>query len=190
MRLIRIYAFLSFSVAAVGDIPAAGANAKKAAVQNAGPTLFALYAYGINPSAMATDAATPCRVLTNAAPGVFLENFATGQPAILNQDGTLNSPAHPARVGSLISIFGTGGDFVFGGVPDGELWPAMPLTPFSSPVVVTFDGVAGDVLYGGSAPELVNGVFQINARVPAVASNMTIQFSSGQTSFPVPIFVE
>ena len=136
----------------------------------------------------ATNIAT--LALTNAAPGIFLENFATGQAAILNQDGTLNSPAHTAKVGSVISIFGTGGDFVIGGVPDGELWPSMPLTFFSSPVVVTFDGVAGEVLYGGSAPDLVNGVFQINARVPAVASNVTIQFSSGQTSVPVPIFVE
>jgi uncharacterized protein (TIGR03437 family) len=136
----------------------------------------------------ATNIAT--LALTNAAPGIFLENFATRQPAILNQDGTLNSPIHPARVGSVISIFGTGGDFIIGGVPDGELWPSMPLTLFSSPVVVTFDGVAGDVLYGGSAPDLVNGVFQINARVPAVASNVTIQFSTSQTSVPVPIFVE
>jgi uncharacterized protein (TIGR03437 family) len=105
---------------------------------------------------------------------------------------TLNSPANPAKVGSVIWIFGTGGDFVLASatIPGRKLWPTNPLTFFSSPVIAYFDDAVGEVLFGGSAPGLVNGVFQINARVPAVASNVTIQFSTGQTSVPVPIFVE
>ncbi len=42
--------------------------------------------------------------------GVFsADGSGNGQAAILNQDGTLNGPSNPARPGSAITIYGTGG---------------------------------------------------------------------------------
>jgi hypothetical protein len=43
-------------------------------------------------------------------PGIFsVDASGQGQGAILNEDGTLNSSSNPARRGSVITIFGTGG---------------------------------------------------------------------------------
>lgn len=105
--------------------------------------------------------------VAGAAPGIFVVNYTTGQAAILNQNGTLNSPSNPAPPGSVISIFGTGGDFVQAGGVDGAFWPLNQLVHFSSPATVSFGALSTEVLYGGSAPTLVSGVFQVNAMVPA-----------------------
>jgi uncharacterized protein (TIGR03437 family) len=132
--------------------------------------------------------------LTNAAPGIFILDYATGQPAVLNQDGTLNTISNPAKAGSIISIFGTGGDFVFSGGPDGALWPASPLSHFSSLPLVSLNGESVEVVYGGSAPGEVVGVFQVNARVPTNPPYsgtlfLQIQFQN-EASQSVPITVE
>jgi len=42
--------------------------------------------------------------------GVFsADQSGTGQAAIVNEDGNLNDPSHPAQPGSVISIYATGG---------------------------------------------------------------------------------
>jgi len=113
--------------------------------------------------------------VTASMPGIFVVNYTTGQAAILNQDGTLNSPSNPAKPGSVICIFGTGGDFIQAGGVDGALWPLNPLFFFSSPATVSFGPLDAEVLYAGSAPTLVSGIFQINAVVPA---NLTSGFQT------------
>ena len=45
-----------------------------------------------------------------AAPALFtLDSSGTGQAQASNQDGSTNSAATPAAVGSVLSLFGTGG---------------------------------------------------------------------------------
>lgn len=112
-------------------------------------------------------------------PGIFsVDASGQGQGAILNEDNTLNSPSNPARRGSVISIFGTGGGEAAPGVVDGQLvGSALPRT--SLPVAVYFDIDLGDdgpsanpgeVLYGGGSPGSVAGLLQVNVRVPANAT--------------------
>src|SRR5262249_16035404 len=44
-----------------------------------------------------------------AAPGIFAINGAgVGQATVLNEDNTVNGPANPAPIGTMIRIFGTG----------------------------------------------------------------------------------
>src|SRR5262249_46338991 len=44
-----------------------------------------------------------------AAPGLFtLDSSGVGQAAAVNQDGSINTPSTPARVGEVISLFATG----------------------------------------------------------------------------------
>ena len=103
--------------------------------------------------------------MTSAAPGIFIVNAAASQPAILNQDGTLNSVTNPAKAGSVISIFGTGGDFVMSpGSDTSAYWPLSPLSQFTASV--TLNGSSATVLYAGSAPSSILGMFQINAQLP------------------------
>src|SRR6185437_1485011 len=103
--------------------------------------------------------------VAGASPGIFIANFTTQQPAVLNEDGTLNSPSNPAKPGNVISIFGTGGNFLESTALDGSFWPLAPLTQFPASVII--GGASAAVLYAGSAPGQVSGLFQINAVIPA-----------------------
>jgi uncharacterized protein (TIGR03437 family) len=67
-----------------------------------GPAVEITVAYnGQNPGATVS--------LTSAAPALFTaDSSGTGQVRALNQDGTPNSAARPARLGTVVSLFGTG----------------------------------------------------------------------------------
>jgi len=119
----------------------------------------------------------PVRVPVLASrPGVFSADASgQGQGAILNEDGSVNSPWNPARRGSVITIFGTGGGESAAGVVDGQIVDGtLPTT--SLPVSVVFDiGLGedgpppkqGEVLYAGGSAGSVAGLLQVNLRVPA-----------------------
>jgi uncharacterized protein (TIGR03437 family) len=80
--------------------------------------------------------------LTSVAPALFT-------PGVLNQDYSVNSPSHPAALGSVLQIFGTG-------MPDS-----------GGVVTVTIQNRGNLVpLYAGAAPGLP-GMQQINVMVPA-----------------------
>ncbi len=104
--------------------------------------------------------------ILESAPALFsLDSTGTGQGGIFNQDGTLNEVFNPAPAGTIIVMFGSGAGQIDPPGRDGQLATA----PFSSPVLpveVKIGPEAADILYFGDAPGLVEGVFQINARVP------------------------
>ena len=54
---------------------------------------------------------------------------------------------------------------------DGSIATASSLPAPTLPVTVLIDNQPTDVLYAGAAPGMPQGIFQINARVPASASN-------------------
>jgi uncharacterized protein (TIGR03437 family) len=100
-------------------------------------------------------------------PGIFTIN---GQAAVLNQDGTVNTPTNPAKLGSIVSIFATGtGPYFTGPVQDGEITPLPPpYFQYLSPPEVLFAGVGSTTEWAGLAPGLIAGVIQINAQVPTI----------------------
>jgi uncharacterized protein (TIGR03437 family) len=102
--------------------------------------------------------------VTTAAPGIFVAN-AANQAAVLNQDGTLNSPSNPAAPGSIIAIYGTGGGPTS---PPGQTGAISPLVPASltQPVAVQIGGRNANVIYAGAAPGLISGAIQINVLLP------------------------
>jgi uncharacterized protein (TIGR03437 family) len=100
------------------------------------------------------------------APGIFLTDYSTGQAAALNADGTPNSPKNPAKRGSVIAFYGTGGGPTDLPGGDGGIWPSSPLAHLVLPVSVTIGNADAEVLYAGSAPGMVSGIFQINVRLP------------------------
>jgi len=123
------------------------------------------------------------------SPGIFTADASgKGQGAIINQDGTRNSPSNPAAVGSVVSLYATGaGETVPGGV-DGAINPAsgspMPLAPLT----VRIGGVEARVEFAGGAPGSVAGVIQINVRVtstPGAAVPVQVRFggSVGETVY-------
>jgi len=103
-----------------------------------------------------------------AHPGIFtLSQTGTGQAAVLNEDGSVNSPGNPARRGSVISLFLTGAGLTT--PPADETRPAPFEEPprVVAPVVVRAGGVRCEIEYAGLAPGQVAGLVQVNVRLPA-----------------------
>jgi len=120
--------------------------------------------------------------------------IAAAQPGIFyvdNSDGSVNSPSNPAHAGDYISIYGTGGGVMGPAGLTGGLWPLNPLSSFTQPVSVSIGGEAAGVLYGGSAPTLGSGFFQINVQLPSnLASTQPVRISiGGASSVPFPVAI-
>ena len=115
-----------------------------------------------------------------SAPAIFtIEQSGTGPGAVLNQDYKVNSAGNRARRNQVVMIFATGGGETDPPGEDGLLVPPAPLRRLQLPVSVTIGGQPAQVVYAGSAPTLVSGVVQINARIAANA----------QTGAAVPVAV-
>jgi uncharacterized protein (TIGR03437 family) len=104
------------------------------------------------------------------SPGLFtVDGSGSGQVAALNQDGSLNNGANPAKAGSVVTLYGTGQGVIHGMPPDGQ--PAQGLVEtVETPQVFINSGFvpSGDVLFSGLAPDF-SGLWQINVRVPSDA---------------------
>jgi uncharacterized protein (TIGR03437 family) len=98
-------------------------------------------------------------------PEIFLAPVGPGQiegpAAAINQDGTVNSAKNPAAPESVISVWVSG----FGNVAN----VPVSVVTFQSPL---FSYPSLEVLYAGQAPGLVEGVYQINFRLPASGVTM------------------
>lgn len=83
--------------------------------------------------------------------------------AALNQDGTVNSPSNPAAAGSIVTMFGTGAfwnvSMQTGAVATAAIPTATPLQLLDGPEILS-------ALYAGTAPGLIDGVFQVNVQLP------------------------
>jgi uncharacterized protein (TIGR03437 family) len=104
-----------------------------------------------------------------ATPAVYtFDASGHGGGALLNSDLTVNANANPARRGSVIVIYCTGGGAADPSAADGSVVASKPPFPaLRLPVSVTVGGVASpEISYSGLAPGLVAGVIQINARIP------------------------
>jgi uncharacterized protein (TIGR03437 family) len=118
--------------------------------------------------------------IASSAPGIFtLNSTGTGPGAVVNQDGSINTPATPAKIGDIISIYATGeGQTLPMGV-DGK--PAsIPLPQPILPVTVTIGGQSVKPQYAGGAFGEVAGLLQINVQIP----------SGIQTGIAVPVVVQ
>jgi uncharacterized protein (TIGR03437 family) len=135
------------------------------------------------------SAAIPVPV-TLAAPGLFtFGSTGSGPAAILNQDGTINTPQFAAARGTVVTLFGTG-EGQSNPIPvDGSVTAA----PFPKPVqvvTVQIGGQTAEVLYAGAAPSLVAGVLQVNVRVPAnidPGNNVPVVVTVGNVKSPAGV---
>ncbi len=123
-----------------------------------------------------------------ADPQIF--QSPNGAAEAVNQDGTLNSADHPAKAGSILSIWATGAGitpvFTLGG--DGQI--ATSADDFEC-CAVYLGNTPLHVLYSGAAPGIVMGVVQINFQLPAQIAAPSISiFAGGRFSRPVQIYVQ
>jgi uncharacterized protein (TIGR03437 family) len=97
----------------------------------------------------------------------------TGQAAITNEDGTINSPFNPAARGWVVSIYATGAGLPDPPGADDQITGSNPpVFKTSAYIRLVSDGSCdapyfpAEVLYYGGAPQSVPGLIQINAQLP------------------------
>ena len=108
------------------------------------------------------------RPIVVAHPGVFSTDGIYA--AALNQDGTPNTAANPAPVGSTVSVFATGLGAITPPEADGAIVePPLPADVLQAGVyhtqelpLIGLQTFPGDVTYAGPAPFEVAGASQIN----------------------------
>jgi uncharacterized protein (TIGR03437 family) len=87
-------------------------------------------------------------------------------PAITHSnDFSLVTAAKPAAAGEILSLFATGLGPTVPGVDPGQPLPSSPLAGINSPVEVTVNGKAAEILAANGYPGAVDG-YQVNFRLP------------------------
>ncbi len=125
--------------------------------------------------------------VTATGPAIFVLGSRPGgwQGAILNQDGTLNSPDNPAARGSFVSVYATGG---------GATALRNGLQATVAPITVSLNGAPPLATSWAGAVAGFVGLYQINVQIPAttapgLASGLTIQ-ADGKISNSVLIALQ
>jgi uncharacterized protein (TIGR03437 family) len=121
-------------------------------------------AYGSTKSPVFPQAVAP------TAPNLFTTTYGVnGQLVALNSDYTQNLPTNPVARGSVVILWGTGEGVNSPPGVDGTIVGPRPSQPLAN-VTATIGGQPAEVIYAGGSPESVEGLLQLNVRVP---SNIT-----------------
>lgn len=116
--------------------------------------------------------------------------------AALNQDGTVNSASNPAAKGSIVTFYGTGAVWPAGTADGGVPTAAAQLDQESNGFqFIDSRGIPQFIQYAGAAPEIIDGVFQLNVTIPADAQQpFTLQsvpaYGSPMSSNVVRIYTQ
>jgi uncharacterized protein (TIGR03437 family) len=135
---------------------------------------------------------SPATVAVAASnPALFTVGSGSGPAAVLNQDGTLNSAANPAKIGTIIVLYATGeGQTTPPGI-DGQVTATGTVKPVL-PVSFTVGGQTAGLLYAGEAPGEIAGVMQLNLTIPAgvqPGSAVPVVVQVGDASSPTGVTI-
>jgi uncharacterized protein (TIGR03437 family) len=107
-------------------------------------------------------------VVAPTSPALFTSTqTGTGQGAILNVNGSVNSSSNPAPADSIIVLYATGGGETSPAGVTGNITPADGPFKLVPGVTVTVGGVPATVVFAGTAPGFVEGALQINVQMSA-----------------------
>lgn len=147
-----------------------------------------------DPGNRRTNGGGPARYILHIIPMEIpqISMTANGPAVTHSADFSLVSLSKPAAAGEVLSLFVTGLGPTVPGVDPGQAFAATPLAAVNSPVDVTVDGKAAEVLAAVGLPGTVDG-YQVNFRMPTDAAKgvATIQVSAAWTAgVPVSIPVQ
>lgn len=114
--------------------------------------------------------------VTTANPEIFALTVE-GQGAVFNQDYTVNSVSQPAKQGSVVAIFATGGGVTSPPSIDGYIVQGEPLPRTVAKVQVLANSQQCEVPYAGAAPQLISGALQVNAKLPPGLPSGTVELT-------------
>jgi hypothetical protein len=109
-----------------------------------------------------------------------------GGPAVTHSnDFSLVSASKPAAAGEILSLFATGLGPTLPGAAPGQPFPSNPLAVVNSPVAVTVNGKAAQVLSAVGFPGATDG-YQVNFQMPPDTTKgaATIQMSAAWIAGP------
>ena len=129
--------------------------------------------------------------LVETAPAVFTVDGTYA--AALNQDGTANTAANPAPVGSIVTVFATGLGPLNPAQPDGSLLAGSPLPANTLPLGVqasysigipfgTPENTIFNVAYAGPASGMVAGISKISFQVESFPSYGAIYLTTASVT--------
>lgn len=113
----------------------------------------------------------PYRVPVVAAdPALFTaDGTGSGPGAIMNEDGTMNSPDNPATPNSVVVLSGAGFGQTNPASVDGGFTPTENPPRLRNVATVTLGGLAAQVVYQGPTPRAIAGLYEFRVRIPANA---------------------
>lgn len=116
-----------------------------------------------------TDTGPISLPVAEAVPGIFtIDGTGTGEAAVLNANGTINSAANPAPRGSVITFYATGLGATDPASLDGSIMPlTLPLPKPRFGTSAILGSKPATIEYAGAAPGFVAGAFQVNIRIAA-----------------------
>jgi uncharacterized protein (TIGR03437 family) len=115
-----------------------------------------------------TSNAVAVAIPAAGTPGIVV--YGNNRAVVVNQDGSVNSAASPAKVGDTLVVYFTGGGPVnaSGTLVTGAPTPAG-LSPVSGPNTVTVSGNTANITYIGLTPGSI-GLYQADFVVPKVGA--------------------
>lgn len=103
--------------------------------------------------------------VVSSKPALFtVDASGEGAGAILNENSSVNSTSNRAARESVVVLYMTGGGAMNPAGLEGRV--AASTSSLTQLVQVTINGSPATILYAGNAPGLVEGVVQINVRLP------------------------
>ena len=125
-----------------------------------------------------------------SAPALFTaDSSGAGQAQALNQDGSLNGPAHPAAPGTTLTLLATGEGQTNPSGVDGLL-ALSPAPQPAQPLAVSIGGQPAKVQFAGGSAGSVAGVMRVDVQVPAgVSGTVPVVLTVGYVSSPAGVTV-
>ena len=126
-------------------------------------------------------------------PALFtVDGSGQGPGALLNQNGSVNTQNNRAARESVIVLYATGAGAMTPAGQAGRV--AAGISSLNQQTLVTINGSPAVVLYAGNAPGLVEGVVQINVKMPFNTvpgqNSISVQIGAVATTSNVTVWVE
>ena len=123
--------------------------------------------------------------VVNSNPAIFtLNSKGSGDGAIIRPNGDIISADNPGKPGEVLVVYGEGYGAATPSLADGLILVSTLPVPVS-PVTLLIDDKPVETSYAGGAPSLINGVLQINFKVPDLAAGShQIQLQVGDRKSP------
>jgi len=131
--------------------------------------------------------------VVSSKPGLFtVDGSGQGPAALLNQNGSLNTSSNRAAKESVIVLYLTGAGAMSPAGLEGRV--AAGISSLNQQTLVTINGAPAAVQYAGNAPGLVEGVVQVNVKLPlntvAGQNLIVVQIGSTTTTANTTVWVE